>query len=322
MIPNKFQIPGLAFSENATTEVRIPKGLLLQGLVLSGSYTDTLSVAATSAKTRGVPIKNVSIIADGGKVLMSARPQDLIREAEIFEQTALAAIAAPPTAVAIGAQTGTFDIPLFFAEPFANDGMVSALPTWLYDEIVLRVDWGGHSQLYVGGTGVVSIAAGQSIQLTGLGVQDDFNKLGDPYVWGRRLSRALRSYKEVAAPGAANTQFTIELPRTADVRSLVIVAEDANGVPVDTIINSATLELDNSVRLYNQVPYRMLRAENAKVFGVAMPPGVAILEFAEDRDISDILQATKLSALNLILDVNNPAGTIRVYQKRFESSAS
>jgi hypothetical protein len=325
MLPNKFAINGLVFSENNTTEVRLPKGMLLSELLLSGSYTDTIAGAsATAAKTYGAPIKTISLVADGGKVLHTARPADLIREGQIYEQCFITDINAPPTVLTVGAQTGSFDIPLPFVEPFANQGYTTALPTFIYDELILRVEWGSHAQIYQPGasTGIVTIAATQSINVTGIAMQENFVPLGDPFVWGRKLSRSLRSFKEVALPGAAQTNFTIDLPRTADIRSLLITFEDANSQPSDALCNFVTLEVDNNLRQFNTMLYRALRSNNSKVFGMigtGMPKGCCVLDFAEDRDITKILEATKMTALNLILDVPATAGTVRVFQKRIES---
>lgn len=318
MLPNKRRVEGLTFSENATTEVRLPRGFLETGLVLSVAFTDTISVIATAARARGTPIKSISVVADGGKVLQSYRPSDAIRHAEIYEQTALANICAPPTLLTVAAHTGTCDIPILFAEPFAgDDGILTALPSWIYDELILRVEWGGHAQLYVGGTGVVTV---QSLTVTANGVQADFSNVGEPAaVWGRKMGRSVTGFREVAAPAAVNTDFQFELPRTADIRSLMIVTEDANGQPVETILSAVTLEINNSLRQFARVPARMLRSENAKVFGVSMPTGTYLLEFAEDQVIGDVLEAGQMTALNLILDVAAVAGTIRVARRTIEA---
>lgn len=318
MITNKFRIPGLVFVENGTREVNIPKGMLLQSLLISGAYTDTVSSAATAAKTYGVPIKLISLIGDGGKVLHSWRPGDIAREAVIYEQASLADILSPPTATTAAAHTGTFDLELLFMEPFSNAGIATALPTWMYDNLVLRVDWGGHDEVYQGGAGAVTIESGQSIDVAGVGITEDFSKMGNPFEWAKRLGRALRSFKEVATADA-DANFTIDLPRTADIRSLVLVTEDSNGQPTNAVINKVSLLIDNTVSQYNQVNGRQLRANNAKVFGVSMPTGVYVLEFAEDQDISHILEATKMTALQLVLDVSGTDGTIRVAQKRIEA---
>ncbi len=317
MISNKRAIVGLNFVENGTTEVRIPKGFLERGLVLSGVGLDTISGAGSAVRARGAPIKSISIIGDNGKVLQVVRPHDVLVEAELYEQTALSSMVSPPASAAIGAQAFNFQLHLLFQEPFSGDqGARTALPTWTYDNLILRVEWGGHAELVVGGAGVVTISR---LSLTADGIQEDFSSLGDPFVWGKRLSKAVKGFKEVATGGAANSKFPIELPRTADFRSIVLVALDANGVPTNGLINAITLRVNNTVSQFAEVDGASLRSDNAKVFGVNMPPGVYVLEFAEDQDISRILEATKFTALDLQIDINAVANSqVRVYEKMIE----
>lgn len=317
MLPNKRQLDGLTFAENATREVRLNKGFLEEGLLISAKYTDTISVAATSVRAFPIPIKQIQLVADGGKVLHSVRPGDLAREAQIYEQSALAPIITPPPAVGVGAQAGEFNLFLPFKEPFAAEGAITNLPTWIFDELLLKIEWGGHAEVMVGGTGVITV---QQLDVVQVGVQDDFSALGDPFVWGRQLLRSIRSFKEEVVTAVADQNFTIELPRTTDFRSIVLVTLDANLEPINTIINRVTLEIDSTLRQVSRVPYNSIRSDNAKLFGVALPNGVSILEFAEDQDIvpPNILEATKMSKLDLIIDKAAVAGTIRVYQKRIE----
>lgn len=320
MIPQKSAIPGLLFGDSQQFDVPLPKGQLLSGLVLSVQYTDTVTVASAAARTYGSPLSEFFIIGDGGKAIINLRPQTALKIAQLYEQAALGSIVNPPTSLATGAQVGTIDLPIMFAEPFADRGLATLLPTWLYDNILFRARWGSHANVYQGGTGALSLGAGQQVQLSGIAAQSDFSKLGDPFVWAKKLSRQLLGYQEVAAPGAVNAQFSIPLPRTADYRSLIIETEDANGQPTDNIINTITLLVDNTVRQFNVVPYTSQRAENAKVFGVqAMPTGLVILEFAEDRDITHLLQARRMTDLQLVLDVKATAGTIRVSHNRIEA---
>lgn len=314
MIPNDRRVEGFAYSENGTTSTKLPRGFLERGLLISGSGTDTISVIGTAVRSRGTPIRRIALLADNGKVLHSVVPADLIREAELYEQAALAAMVSPPPNFTVAAHAFSFAIPLMFTEPFAAMGNLTALPTWIYQELTLVIDWGGHPELVVGGVGVVTA----SVQLTALGIDEDFSSLGDPYAWGRDMGRSIRAYSTVAAPGVATSEFSIDLPRTSDIRSIIIVTEDANGQPINTILNDVTLLLDNSRRQISRKPVAAIVADNAKVFGVAPMAGTYVLEFAEDRNIADVLQASRLADLKLVLNVTAVAGTIRVFTKRLE----
>lgn len=316
MITTKRTYP-LAFIENGITEIKLPRNHVeLHGMV-SVAYSDNVTVAGTAVRARGTPIKRISLIGDNGKVLHSIKPQDAIRKAEIYEQTATSLLVTPPAGFGIAVHTGSADIPLFFRQPFADNGDLTALPTWIYDELTLRIEWGGHAELIVGGTGAVSVAVGAST-FTLMGAAD-FGRIADPIAFGRSLGVSVDRYKEAATGGGAATEFTIELPTTADVRALLVVAEDANGQPTDALINKITLLENNTVRVYSSVAARALRADNARVFGVAMPPGTYVLEFAEDMDIASIYGATAKDDLDLVLDVAAVAGAVvRVHQITIE----
>jgi len=322
MLPNKRRLEGLEYSAGNTREVRLAKGFLEEGLMLSGTYTSTVTTDATAVRAYAMPIQQIQLVADGGKVLHSVRPADLVIEQLIYEQAAVADMLTPPDTFTIvgGPYSCAFQLLLPFREPFAREGRITNLPSWIYDELLLRVQWGDHAQVFVGGVGSTVM---DTLSVVQAGIQDDFSALGDPFVWGRKLLRSLRSYREVASAAVADQQFTVELPRTADYRSIVIVTEDSDGEPVGTIVNSVTLEIDNTLRQYSLVPQATMRQDNGKIFGVSMPAGVQVLEFAEDEDIipPNILEATKMTSLNLILDKAAIAGTIRVFMKRIEVPA-
>jgi hypothetical protein len=321
MIPNKRQRVGLEFAENQTREVKLSKGFLETGLILSGAYVATVTADGTAVRQYAVPIKSISLIGDGGKVIHSVKPKDLIAEALIYEQAPLAAILSKPSNFTIvgGPYAGRFDIRLPFEEAFADKGDVTMLPTWMYDELTLRVEWGSHAELFVGGAGSVAMAVAPTVVQDG--VEDDFSGLGDPFTWGAQLLRSLRSYKEEAVTAVAADEFEIELPRTADIRSLFIVTEDANGEPVGTILTDATLLINNNQRQLSKVPAFAIRQDNATLYGVTMPTGYHVVEFAEDGDIlpPGIMPARQFTALDLVLKKAAVAGTIRVYLKRLET---
>lgn len=319
MLPNDRRVEGFTFSENGTTSTKLPKGLLERGLLITGAGILTISGAGSAVRTRGTPIRRIALHADNGVVLHSVVPSDLIREAELYEQTALSALVSPPPAATVAAHAFSFAIPLMFVEPFAAMGNVTALPTWVYQELTLVIDWGSHAQLVVGGAGAITTMA---VALTALGAESDFSGMGDARVWGRDMGRSMRSYVQVAAPGAASQEFAIEIARTADIRSLIIVTEDANGVPTDGILNDVTLQIDNIRRQFSRVPIAAIKVNNSKVFGIAPPVGTYVLEFADDRDIANVLEATRMSDLRLILNTTAVAGTIRVFQKRLAPGIS
>lgn len=300
----------LAFVENGVTEVKLDRGMLEKTLWLVGLFTATVTGAATAVRTHGSPIKRILLLAEGGEVLHSIHPRDAIKKAQIYEQTPLAALVTVPSGTAVAAYQCRFNIPIFLAQPFAGAvGLMTALPTWIYDEITLRVEWGSHAEVFVGGAGTVAAPVGNVAV-----VQDAAINYGDtdPFTLARSLGVSVDRFKEQASNGASS-DYVVELPRTADLRAIMVTAEDANGQPSDAAITELTLLENNTHRVHSRVPYHALRADNAKTFGLEMPAGTAVIEFAEDQDITEIYVATSKDALDLVLGINAGAFTVRAH---------
>lgn len=309
MLTAKRSFP-IAFIENGVTEAKLTRGMVMFGLVLSVVYSVTLTGAATSVRALALPIKRLSLIGDNGKVLHSIVPADAITKARLYEQTPLAALLTPPTVTTTGTQSGEAHLPLFFKQAFADNGDLTSLPTFAYDDLTLRVEWGSVAELFVGGVGSVAVTVGNST-FTQLDAADF--PMPDPIALARSLGVSVDRYKQAAATGVANREFPISVPVTADIRAIILTTEDANGEPTNAILNTVTLLENNSVRVYSNVPAKTLRADNAKIYGGTMPTGVCVIEFAEDGDISDIYAATKKDTVDLLLDVAAVAGNIRAH---------
>lgn len=309
----------VAFVENGQTDVSLTRGMLMTGLMLSVLYAVTLTSAATSIRANAVPIKSIQVLGDNNKVFHTIVPTDAVNKARIFEQTPLAAIIAPPTVTTTGTQNAEAHIPLFFRQPGINlvNAALTDLPSWAFDNLTLRINWGSVNEVFVGGVGSVAAPTGNCAviqnQLAGIAIPN-------PAQYARALGLSVDRYKPVAAPAAAQTEFSIPLALTADIRALLITSEDANGELTNGIINSFTLKEDSTTVLFGALPWKSVRVDNAKRYGVTMPPGVAVLDWADDGDITDIYNHNGRRNLDLILNVTANAGTIRVLTMSIESS--
>lgn len=316
--PNLRRIDGLAFKENDTTEVSLPRGFLESELTLSLAYVATLTGAGTAVKPYGSPIRRVQIVTDGGRVLQSFRPESVMKELQIMEQTGLAALNAPPSAFGVAAQAGSIDLVIPFRASHASDPMLTALPTWVYESVILRVEWGTVADVFVSGGALAGTFTTANVYLSANGVDDDFAGLGDAYTWGRQLLRLNRTFSERPAPGAATQEFVIELPRTAAIRAIMLECLDANGLGTNAMLNAITMEVNGTLRPIARKWARQIQAGNAKLYGVVMPAGVYVIDWADDKDTLDILNATDFTTLNLLLDTNATPGSIRVHLIRQE----
>ena len=311
MITAKRSYP-IAFLENGTTEAKITRGLLMLGLMLSVVYSANVTGAGTAVRAISLPIKRVTVIGDNGRVLHSIKAADAVNKARIYEQTALANLLSPIPSAAIANTAGNeANVPILFAQPFAANGTLTALPSFAYDDLTLRVEWGSVAELMTGApTGVVSAVAGAATftQLEAAGAV-----IANPRALARTLGVSVDRYKEQAVAAVALSELTVSIPVTADLRAILITTEDATGEQVNTILDKVTLLENNTTRVYSSVPQKTLRSDNAKVFGVAMPPGVSVIEFAEDRDITNIYSATRKDNVDLVFSTLAVAGTIRMH---------
>lgn len=313
----------LAFLENNATDTKIARGTLFDALVIDVPWTSTVTADATAVRTRGAPIKTVSFIGDANKVYYSAKLQDIIRMDEIFNAASLAQILTSPSGVtaAGGPYTGRVKLTIPFTSGHANTPELTALASWrISKDPILRVNWGSHAEVYRGGTGSTAVTSGQAfILLTSI---SDFDTGGmDVNAYGDALGVKVESYDEKTYT-AASAALKQEVPNSADVRAIVITGEDTNGDPLSES-EMAKISFDLKENTYNTVQAGVnlgtLRARNARDFGFpsSLPPGTAVLDFADDKDILSIYPATKKNKVELVFNVATPAAGTYTLRSHF-----
>lgn len=296
--------------EGFVAAFEIPRALLYRGLTLDLTYTDTLSVAATTVKTFGVPIEKIEVVADNGNTLHSVRPTDLVREQMTEAGTPLAHMLVPPTVVTATANTGSAEIPIKFTLDNVPDGEDFMLPGWQFEQVQVLVYFTNtHANIYTGGTGVVTV---QRCTLAYEAVSDV--PQAQLAAVASRTELLLRSYKERVQAAAADTEFTIELPTSADIERIYIVTEDANRDPVATILNDVSLVQDGTVRRLDRVNAATLRTIGAERLQTTLPTGWHVIDFTKlAKTIKAALPATQFNSLDLVLNVAAVAGYVRAY---------
>lgn len=316
-IISKRRVLGLAHQPGGVTEVALQRGFLEESLSIDVTGTLTLSVIG-DVRAYSLPIKRVELVADNGKVLASVMAADLIKEQVIYEQNPAAAQYLAPLGT-VAAHPFRVNLLLPFREPFSGQlGVLTTLPTFIYQNLTLRVTWSSVDEMVAGATGAFSNVVVEVAQYgtRGFSVPPQFSSVEQ---FGRSLGKALRTYDDVAWVGAQD-RVTHELRRTADVRSLIISAFNAAGEPSDTVVQNLSLIANNVDAIVSEMGWGQLRADSARTFGVQMPTGVVVLDSAEDQDITDIFEATKWSAFDLRLKTS-ATGSVRVAYKAFEPGA-
>lgn len=302
--------------EGGTSEFRITPGMVQAGVVISVLYSTNVTGAGAAVRAYSLPIRRISLIGDNGKTLQSWKATDLIRVAQIWEQTPIGALLTPAAAAAVANYTGLeAHVPLMFEQPRSPNGDSTALPTFGYANLTLRIEWGTVADLFTnGGTlaGTVTFTANGATV-----TQLDYADLVIPN--GLALVRSMpvsvgRYAAEMIQAAAANPAAEIDLGTTANIRAIMIVSElTSTGEPTNTIVNKVTLQEDNTNNVFSAVPWASIRADNGKHFGLTLPTGVAVIDFAEDGviDLNAIYRATQKSKVKLLLDTAAVAGTVR-----------
>lgn len=316
----------LAFTENGTTDTRIPRGTLFSSLTIDVPWTSTVATDATAVRTRGAPIKNIQFLGDGNKVYYSAKLQDIVRMDELFSPASLAQILTSPSGVtaAGGPYTGRVKLTIPFEMRHAFAGDLTALASWrITKDPTLRVNWGSHAEVYRGGTGSTAVTAGAAfITLSSI---EGFDTRGmSVNAFGDALGVKVESYDELTYTAALNgitNSSKQQLPNSADIRAIVITGEDTNGDPL-TEAEMAKISFDFIENTYSRIQAGInlgsLRAINASKFSYVggLPAGVAVLDFADDMDILHIYEATKKNKVELAFTTAVPASgtyTLRVH---------
>lgn len=304
----------LEFSENNIKDVKLPRGTLYDSITIDVPWRSTVTADATAVRTRGAPIKYVQLIGDANKVHYSAKLQDIIRMDELFGKASLAQILTSPSGVT--AAGGPYDarvkITIPLTSTWAYAGELTALASWRQSkDPILRIAWGSHAEVYRGGTGSVALQPSQTTHAL-LGNIENFSLGGMTTAqYGDALGVKVESYDEKTYT-TAQTNLRQEIPNTADVRALVITGEDTNGDPLSEL-EMAKISFDmvenTLARVQAGVNLGVLRAQNARQFGYSngLPPGVAVLDFADDLDIVHIYPATKKNKVELIFTTATPA---------------
>lgn len=316
----------LTFTENGTVDREIPRGTLFDSLVIDVPWTSTVTADATAVRTRGAPIKTIQFLGDASKTFYSAKLQDIIRMDEIFAKGSLTQILTSPSGVtaAGGPYTGRVKLAIPFTSEHAHAGELTALASWRQSRNpILRVNWGSHAEVYRGGTGSTAVTAGNAY-ITLVSIEGFSTGRLTTAQYGDALGVKVESFGELTYTAALNgiaAGSKYELPNTADIRAVMITGEDTNGDPLSEV-EMAKISFDLIENTYNRVQYGVnlgvLRARNARDFGFpsGLPAGVAILDFADDKDIVHIYSATLKSKVELAFTAATPAAgtyTLRIH---------
>jgi hypothetical protein len=303
--------------DSGSSDFKLTRGMVEAGVLVSVLYSANVTAAGTAVRARSIPIKRILLKDDVGNTLQMWRAADLVSVAQVFEQAAVGGMLVPASAFAIANYTALeAHIPLMFEQYGANikNRDMTALPTFAFKDpgLTLTIEWGSVFDLFVTGgalAGLITFTANGAV-VTQLDYADAQIKNGAALA--RIMPQSINRYLEVVQAAVATDPLSIDIGNTANIRGIILTQElTSTGEPTNTIINNVSFVEDNTLSVFARVPWASIRADNAKHFGVTMPTGVAVIDFAESGDMKDIYRATQKNKVRLDFSTAAVAGTIR-----------
>lgn len=300
----------IAFSETRTLE--LPRSFLYKSLYLrlNGSLNTTVAAASIPAESPLPLIAKAEVIADGRKLIVAGSGRDLYRLAHLYrgkeperDQPA-SAISNPNNFRAL--------VPIDFEAARMAVPVDSFFDPRPFEKVELRLTYGALTDIATGGTHALNTS------FTDVMLYQTVE--GAEHVFANRLH--LFDEQTFAA---ASTALTINVPRSGLLAGVLLRLMDGATLALsNTVLNTVSLKSDNnflhvdSVRAdelqpVNVVDYQLdqlITADSAAGAGLTGygPTGYYFLDLTEDGMITSALNTFDLNVLQLVLDVNAPAG--------------
>ena len=302
------RVGATAYVASTPVSIDMPRKNLYRSIILNVEGICTITTAgAPVLKTGGLgsalkQVSRIELVANGRDTLKSLsadaigmKNMFLFGTKPVLVETGITAAAHP-----FG---GVFKLPLVM--PRSIREIDTLLNTGLLSTLELRVTYGAVDAMFATAPTTYAITScnvevhiDESIRLDGK---------SEPY----------SAYKELYIEkdiNAASTEFQILLPVGNRYRGFLIEAE-SDDCMVNTIINKVTIKSGTDV-FYSKM-MDVIRGQNAIDYDLeaATFVGYAYVDFCPEGRLVDSLDASKLSSLEMILDVANP-GTVdkvRIY---------
>lgn len=307
--------------EGGTSNVKLVRGAVEAGVQIDVLYSVNVTTTGAAVRAYSLPVRRISLIGTNtggnGNTLKVWTASDLIRIAQVLEQAPIGGLIVPASGFGVANYTGLeAHIPLMFNQPSKiNNPDMTAIPTFAYSELTLKIEWGTVVDLLTGTpVGPITFTAGGATV-----TQLDYADLPIPtteagLVVTRSLFRSIDRWADMTQGAAANLKAEIDLGTSENIARILIVSElTSTGEPTNTIIDRISIQEDNTNYVHQDLPWTTLRADNARQFGLTLPVGMAILDFADNGNaqINDIYRATQKGKVKLLIKTLAVAGTVR-----------
>lgn len=301
----------IAFGETRTLE--LPRSFLYKSIYLriNGAVNSTVTAASVPGESPLQLISKAEIIADGRKLIVANAGRDLYRLAHVFRGKEPERDQ-PATGV-VNPNNFRALIPIDFEAARMAVPVDSFFDPRPFEKVELRLTYGAVTDILTGGTHALLANAFVDVML--------FQTVeGAEHVFANRL----HLFDEFTF-SAASSAFTINVPRSGLLAGILLRVEDGSPlVPSNGPLNSVSLKSDNNFLHVDTVRGDILQAANVSDYQLdqaivadsvagagltgQMPTGYYFVDLTEDGMITSTLNTFDLNVLQLVLDLNAPAG--------------
>lgn len=317
------KLGSIKYTSGGRESLELDKNGVLLSLMLSVKYTLTNGATAPAGilfQALARIIQRVEIMAGGRDVVQSIPGYFLALRAR-YENGGVAPVgmATNPSLGANAVSNYEIQLPIYFTLPLGRREDDTALDTSGLSQLSAIITWGktDASDIFTTPNGATISAVSCDVEGTyianplrnaqGMAVS---SKSGKPY-----LVRHL-DYQEVSVPATNNAQAVVLDSRTGLVATSFLVAQLADNVGNDTIINSVRMEAASFI--YSLRDASPIRAENIRELGMtAHATGTLYLDPRIDGSIINAINTAELEGdLKLVLDVTKQGTTCTIAIQR------
>jgi len=299
----------IPFANNSRQSMDLPRDLLYHhlGIRLKGEVDIVTAVTTAWADAPWSLIRRIEIVADGKDTIKSIEGEFLRNFNRIFYGTDPAA-SAMPTAVAANQPFNAF-MHLPFEMPRSVRPIDTLLDSRRLSTFQMVVTWGDSNSVYSANPANATITpADTTLEVSAM---QSFG-LDGPFAAHKQLNIS----KDVTQ---VDPNFQIILPVGNLFRAFLVTARNYGVAPANVepgtgsnvVIQKLTLRSGTEV-FFNKNSFET-QDDNKRLYGIEnWPAGWYVIEFAPDGLLTESLNTSGFSSLDLLLDVLNPATTNRI----------
>lgn len=307
---SKIGVGTIDYAAGQVKGIEIPNAMLQKGITLrlSGSVTIGTAAATIFSEAPLGLLKNIQIIGDGRRELVSASGARLFRISQ-FVWGMPSELSAPGTAVGTRTFSATINIDHELLQ--AMNPVETLLDPRVYKVLKLNVLWGALADIGTAGGGGTLV-----LNTVTLDVQSDQTADGVDQIMGDRVL-----FQDVVNVQASSPRLAVKVPQNGILIGLMLdttrdAGAGAGPVPVDDVINTVSLKSDQTVAHMDACKWSVLQREAIQKYNVAggasagaAIPGYLYIPMMENGMISSCLNTNALNNLQLVLDVTRTSGT-------------